>query len=263
MRRLHGALAAAADRGPRDFPELLLVPGVGARTVRALAMVAEVIHGAPCRFTDPARFSLAHGGKDRPPLPALRPLRGDHMGARKSAVKKGKRGGEEGLAALGRVAAEARRHERGARGGGGGNLGADERQRSIPMEAGRCSVGRPRPSATHPKAMERPIAANAWRNEDASAGGRMGRAPIMPPTISSLAKPEQLVVLRVVRAGGKAAFQQGRDHVERGQRDHQPHRGAREGADLRQRLPGCELTVEQQHGCEREMATANPMKAQV
>jgi hypothetical protein len=66
-RRLHGALAAAADCGPKDFAELLLVPGVGARTVRALAMVAEVVHGAPCRFTDPARFSLAHGGKDRHP----------------------------------------------------------------------------------------------------------------------------------------------------------------------------------------------------
>ncbi|WP_369335962.1 DUF763 domain-containing protein, partial [Halomonas sp. ND22Bw] len=43
-RRLRGALAAAADLGPKDFPELLLVPGIGARTVRALAMVAEVVH---------------------------------------------------------------------------------------------------------------------------------------------------------------------------------------------------------------------------
>ncbi|MGO4815798.1 DUF763 domain-containing protein, partial [Cupriavidus sp. 2MCAB6] len=67
-RRLHGALAAAADSAPADFSELLLVPGVGARTVRSLAMVAEVIHGAPCRFADPARFSLAHGGKDRQPF---------------------------------------------------------------------------------------------------------------------------------------------------------------------------------------------------
>ncbi|MDU0958538.1 MAG: DUF763 domain-containing protein, partial [Bradyrhizobium sp.] len=46
-RRLHGTLAAAAERGPVDFPELLLTPGVGARTVRSLAMVAEVVHGAP------------------------------------------------------------------------------------------------------------------------------------------------------------------------------------------------------------------------
>ena len=55
--------------GPQDFAELLLVPGVGARTVRALALVAEVVHGAPCRFSDPARFSVAHGGKDRHPYP--------------------------------------------------------------------------------------------------------------------------------------------------------------------------------------------------
>jgi hypothetical protein len=64
VRRLHGNLAAAADRGPADFSELLLTPGVGARTIKALALVAEVVHGAPCRFSDPARFSLAHGGKD-------------------------------------------------------------------------------------------------------------------------------------------------------------------------------------------------------
>ena len=69
LRRLHGNLAAAAERGPVDFPDLLLTPGVGARTVRALALVAEVVHGAPCRFSDPARFSLAHGGKDRHPFP--------------------------------------------------------------------------------------------------------------------------------------------------------------------------------------------------
>src|SRR5205823_11823727 len=63
LRRLHGTLAAARENGPRDFPELLLQPGIGARTLEALAAVAEVLHGAPCRFADPARFSLAHGGK--------------------------------------------------------------------------------------------------------------------------------------------------------------------------------------------------------
>ena len=56
-RRLHGTLAAAAEREPVDFAELLLTPGVGARTVQSLAMVAEVVHGTPCRFQDPARFS--------------------------------------------------------------------------------------------------------------------------------------------------------------------------------------------------------------
>ena len=80
-RRLHGTLAAAAERGPVDFPELLLTPGVGARTVRSLAMVAEVVHGAPYRFRDPARFSLAHGGKDRHPYPVpAQGLRRDYPG---------------------------------------------------------------------------------------------------------------------------------------------------------------------------------------
>src|SRR6185436_3907783 len=73
LRRLHGNLAAAANRGPVDFIELLLTPGVGARTIRALALVAEVVHGYPYRFNDPARFSLAHGGKDGHPFPV--PLR--------------------------------------------------------------------------------------------------------------------------------------------------------------------------------------------
>ena len=64
-RRLHATLAAAAEQGPVDFADLLLSPGVDARTVQSLAMVAEVLHGAPFPFRDPARFSLAHGGKDR------------------------------------------------------------------------------------------------------------------------------------------------------------------------------------------------------
>src|SRR4030088_180033 len=57
-RRLHGNLAAAADRGPKDFPNLLLTPGVGARTVQPLAIVAQVLHEAPYRFIDPDRFSI-------------------------------------------------------------------------------------------------------------------------------------------------------------------------------------------------------------
>ena len=90
LRRLHGALAAAAERGPEDFAELLLVPGVGARTVRSLAMVAEVVHGAPCRFADPARFSLAHGGKDRHPFPVPTKVYDKTIAVLKAAVDTGK-----------------------------------------------------------------------------------------------------------------------------------------------------------------------------
>ncbi|OJV34166.1 DUF763 domain-containing protein [Sphingomonas sp. 67-36] len=110
-RRLHAAFAAAADRGPEDFAELLLVPGVGARTVRALALVAEVVHGAPCRFSDPARFSLAHGGKDRHPYPVPTRVYDHTIAVMKSAVVKAKLGHEEELAAIRRLDAQARRLE--------------------------------------------------------------------------------------------------------------------------------------------------------
>ena len=64
-RPLHGTLAAAAERG---LPELLLTPRVGSRTARSLAMVAEVVHGVPYRFRDPARFSRGrpHRTNDAP-----------------------------------------------------------------------------------------------------------------------------------------------------------------------------------------------------
>jgi hypothetical protein len=116
LRRLHGALAAAADRGPEDFAELLLVPGVGARTVRSLAMVAEVVHGAPCRFADPARFALAHGGKDRHPYPVPTKVYDQTIAVLKAAVNQAKLGNDERLSALKRLDAQARRLERVATG---------------------------------------------------------------------------------------------------------------------------------------------------
>ncbi|RWN15768.1 MAG: DUF763 domain-containing protein [Mesorhizobium sp.] len=112
MHRLHGNIAAAADRGPTDFAELLLVPGVGARTVRALALVAEVVHGAPCRFSDPGRFSLAHGGKDRHPFPVPLKVYDETIGVLKSAVQKAKLGRDEEIGALRRLDDQSRQVER-------------------------------------------------------------------------------------------------------------------------------------------------------
>ncbi len=115
-KRLHANLAAAADRGPKDFAELLLVPGVGPRTVRALAQVAEVVHGAPYRFTDPARFSIAHGGKDRHPYPVPLKVYDRTIAVMKAAVAKARLGEAEELAAIRRLDEQARRLERHARG---------------------------------------------------------------------------------------------------------------------------------------------------
>lgn len=108
LRRLHAALAAAAERGPRDFTDLLMTPGVGARTVAALALVAEVLHGAPARFSDPARFSMAHGGKDGHPFPVPLTVYDETIRVLKQAVERAKLGNDERLAAIRRLDQQAR-----------------------------------------------------------------------------------------------------------------------------------------------------------
>src|SRR6185503_12891529 len=69
LKRLGAVLAVAYERELHDFAELLLLENLGPRTLQSLALVAEVVHGAPSRFDDPARFSFAHGGKDGHPFP--------------------------------------------------------------------------------------------------------------------------------------------------------------------------------------------------
>ena len=130
VRRLHGALAAAAERAPQDFSDLLLTPGVGARTVRALAMVAEVVHGTPCRFSDPGRFSLAHGGKDGHPFPVPLKAYDETIRVLKSAVAKAKLGQSEEAAAVRRLDDRARLMERYASGPSVEEFIAEERRQS-------------------------------------------------------------------------------------------------------------------------------------
>jgi uncharacterized protein len=112
LRRLHGTLAAAAEQGPKDFAELLLIPGVGQRTVAALAFVAEVLHGAPSRFSDPARFALAHGGKDGHPFPVPLDVYDETIRVLKRAVAQAKLGHSDRMAAIQRLDAQARALER-------------------------------------------------------------------------------------------------------------------------------------------------------
>lgn len=69
LKRLGSILALAHERQASDFESLLLLEGVGPRAIQSLTLVSEVIHGTPSRFTDPARFSFAHGGKDGHPFP--------------------------------------------------------------------------------------------------------------------------------------------------------------------------------------------------
>lgn len=140
MRRLHGNLAAAAENGPKDFAELLLTPKVGARTVQALALVAEVVHGAPCRFSDPARYSFAHGGKDRHPFPVPTRVYDETIRILKNAVQSAKLGRDEELAAIKRLDEQSRLLERTAKGPSLGKLIANEFDRSSDL-GGRSVFG--------------------------------------------------------------------------------------------------------------------------
>ena len=147
LKRLHGTLSAAAEAGPGDFAELLLTPGVGARTVQALAFVAEVVHGTPSRFTDPARFSFALGGKDGHPFPVPIKVFDETIGVLKRAVHRAKLGATEGLAAITRLDAQARMLEKHVRGPEFESILAQERALA-PALGGRTVH---RPSKARPK----------------------------------------------------------------------------------------------------------------
>jgi hypothetical protein len=95
-----------------DFVDLLLTPGVGARTVEALAHVAEIVHGAPCRFSDPARFSLAHGGKDGHPFPVPLRVYDQTLHVLRQAVDTAKLGNLERLSAIRELDRQARALEK-------------------------------------------------------------------------------------------------------------------------------------------------------
>ena len=103
LRRLGAALQVAGRQGPSSFPELLLTPNIGKRTLLALALVAEVVHGAPSRFTDPARFSFAHGGKDGHPFPVPLKIYDETLRVLRAAVDQAKLGQDDKLAAMRRL----------------------------------------------------------------------------------------------------------------------------------------------------------------
>lgn len=92
LKRLGGVLATAYESQPEDFESLLLTPGLGPRTLQSLTLVSEVIHGTPSRFTDPARFSFAHGGKDGHPFPVPLKIYDESIRVLQDSIEKSKLG---------------------------------------------------------------------------------------------------------------------------------------------------------------------------
>ena len=95
LKRLGTLLWLAQDQQIEQFEELLLLQGVGPRTLQSLALVSEVIHGSPSRFQDPARFSFAHGGKDGHPFPVPFHVYDDTIETLQNAIQRSKMGNSD------------------------------------------------------------------------------------------------------------------------------------------------------------------------
>ena len=95
LKRLGAVLAVAHEQDLRDFASLLLVEGLGPRTLQSLALIAEVVHGAPARFSDPARFAFAHGGKDGHPFPVPLKTYDDSLGVLRRSLDAARLGNTE------------------------------------------------------------------------------------------------------------------------------------------------------------------------
>ena len=102
-KRLGAVLALAHERDLRDFASFLLLEQLGPRTLQSLALVAEVVHGTPTRFDDPARFSFAHGGKDGHPFPVPLRVYDESISVLRRALDAAKIGRSDKLAGLARL----------------------------------------------------------------------------------------------------------------------------------------------------------------
>ncbi len=95
LKRLGAVLAVSYERQLHDFASLLLVENLGPRTLQSLALIAEVVHGTPTRFSDPARFSFALGGKDRHPFPVPLKTYDESLGVLRDSLDRAKLGDTE------------------------------------------------------------------------------------------------------------------------------------------------------------------------
>lgn len=108
LKRLGAVLATAYESENTDFESLLLTPGLGPRTLQSLTLVSEVIYGTPSRFTDPARFSFAHGGKDGHPFPVTTKIYDESIRILGESIEESKMGYSEKSKCLYRLEKTAR-----------------------------------------------------------------------------------------------------------------------------------------------------------
>ena len=138
-KRLGAVLALAHERDLRDFASFLLLEQLGPRTLQSLALVAEVVHGAPTRFDDPARFAFAHGGKDGHPFPVPLKVYDESIAVLRRALDSAKLGHTDKLGGFKRLDAFTRAIEAAAR--SRGRRGRDDRARAGDLEVARRPHG--------------------------------------------------------------------------------------------------------------------------
>jgi uncharacterized protein len=102
-KRLGAVLALAHERDLQDFASFLLLEQLGPRTLQSLALIAEVVHGTPVRFEDPARFAFAHGGKDGHPFPVPLRVYDESIAVLRRALDAAKVGHSEKLGGMSRL----------------------------------------------------------------------------------------------------------------------------------------------------------------
>jgi hypothetical protein len=101
--RLEKIFLSTYERQPEDFEQLLGLEGVGPKTIRALSLISELVHGVPASFRDPVSYSFAHGGKDGFPYPVDRATYDKSIAIMARAVERGRIEQEEKTAALRRL----------------------------------------------------------------------------------------------------------------------------------------------------------------
>ena len=103
LEKLEKVFLQIYEHSPGNFEELLGIRGVGPKSLRALTLISELIHGISPSFKDPARFSFAHGGKDGHPYPVDREVYDQTIDVLRTAIDKAKVGDREKMDAIRRL----------------------------------------------------------------------------------------------------------------------------------------------------------------
>ncbi len=148
LKRLGSILAVAHERENLDMESLLLLEGLGPRTLQSLTLVSEMIHGTPSRFNDPARFSFAHGGKDGHPFPVPTNTYDEAIQTLNNAITRAKLGNNDKNEAIKNLTKAAQRLEKDFQPNENFNQLIEHERNNAWKYGGRTVMGKSKPPAS-------------------------------------------------------------------------------------------------------------------